>query len=117
MELHTNIISDPKLFPALSSNAVTEIEREVTYLMKGLDKLYTTSTTLTREQVGQSSSQADARVAKKVVGVKERVKKMKDKWHNDGKSVARKGLVVADAALGTEWTDLANKVSRSQASE
>lgn len=109
LELHTSILSDP--FKTFKESALTELERDFEYVLKGLDKLYTASTTLTREQVQKSSAQGNARVAKKVQGVRERNGRLKQRWHDQGKPIVRKQLDALEEALGTEYEDLKQKVS------
>ena len=111
MDLHASILNDEDKFTALKLNGKAELEREFEYLLKGLDKLYTSSTTLTREQVQKSSLQADGRVAQKVQGVKERVDRMKKAWHDMGHPIVKRAQNDLDAALGNEYVDLESKVS------
>lgn len=109
LELHTSILSDS--FKTFKKSALTELERDFEYVLQGLDKLYTTSTTLTREQVQKSSAQGDARIAKKVQGVRERNGRLKQRWHDQGKPIVRKQFDALQEALGTEYEDLKQKVS------
>jgi hypothetical protein len=111
LDLHASILTDDDKFTALKLNGKAELEREFEYLLKGLDKLYTSSTTLTREQVQMSSLQADGRVAKKVQDVKDRVDRMKKAWHDMGLPIVKRAQNDLDAALGNEYADLEAKVS------
>ena len=111
LDLNGGILSDDDKLTALKLNGRNEIEREFEYLLKGLDKLYTASTSLTREQVQKSSVQADVRVARKVKGVQERVDRMKQAWHDMGNPIVKQAQNDLDAALGTEYADLESKVS------
>lgn len=110
MKLHTSILSDDDKFPALKKNANSEIERDFEYILKGLDKLYTASTTLTREQVDKSASMGDARAAKKVKQVQDRADKVKGQWHEQGSPIVREAFDDLERALGTEYKDLQDKV-------
>ncbi|KAK8854512.1 hypothetical protein IAR55_003251 [Kwoniella newhampshirensis] len=97
----------------LATNMRTEIEREIEYVVKGLDKLYTTSTSLTQDQVKMSSEQSDARVKKVVDKVKERLDTKKSKVVDEAKAVVSKQSDALDKALGVEYRDLASKLSSS----
>lgn len=110
LELHTSILADQ--FKTFKQSALTELERDFEYVLKGLDKLYTTSTSLTRDQVQRSGAQGDARVARKVQGVRERLGRLKQRWHDQGKSIVQRQSDALQEALGTEYEDLKQKVSR-----
>nr|XP_031863847.1 uncharacterized protein CI109_000490 [Kwoniella shandongensis]KAA5530919.1 hypothetical protein CI109_000490 [Kwoniella shandongensis] len=97
----------------LASNLRSEIEREIEYVIKGLDKLYTSSPTLTQEQVRKSSEQADARVKNVVNKIKLRLDTKKTKTVEQIKSVVGAQSAALDKALGQEYKDLATKLSAS----
>ena len=84
--------------------------RDIDYILAGLDKLYTQSTSLTREQVDASSAKSEARLAKKVKDAKERGEKMKVKWSDQAKPFVREAMDSLGGVLGREWEDLKQKV-------
>lgn len=111
VQLHSDILSAQDQYIGLKGNAKLELEREFEYILKGLDKLYTSSSKLTREQVAKSAAQGEARVQKRMKGVKDRVELMKGKWFDAGKPIVRRAMDGVSQALGTEYADLAAKVS------
>lgn len=111
LKLHKDIISSDKIFPSLATSARDEMNRDIDYILGGLDKLYTTSTSLTGDQVKQSSEMADDRLAKKVVQIKERIEKKRVEWFDDGQPIVKEGSEAVDAALGREYKDLQSNVS------
>lgn len=110
VQLHSDILSAQDQYIGLKGNAKLELEREFEYILKGLDKLYTSSSKLTREQVAKSAAQGEARVQKRMKGVKDRVELMKGKWFDAGKPIVRRAMDGVSQALGTEYADLAAKV-------
>ena len=111
VSLNKGIISSDKQFPLLASNARAELERDMDYILKGLDKLYTASNTLTRDQVKQSSEMANDRLAKKVIQVKEKIEKQREDWTELGRSFIQQAVKAVDDALGPEWNALQSSVS------
>ena len=111
VQLHSDILSAQDQYIGLKGNAKLELEREFEYILKGLDKLYTSSSKLTREQVAKSAAQGGARVQKRMKGVKDRVELMKGKWFDAGKPIVRRAMDGVSQALGTEYADLTAKVS------
>ena len=105
------MLSDDDKFPLLALNAREEIQREIDYVLKGLDKLYFQSTSLTREQVKASSDKSEARVVKKVTAAKERAEKIKAKWADEGKPIVREAMDSVDAVLGKDWEALKEQMS------
>ena len=110
VELHTDIISSNQQFPLLAANARSELDRDVEYTLNGLDKLYSASTSLTRDQVKQSSELVDGRLAKKLVTIKERLDKKREEWHDLGTPILKYASAHLDTALGPEWLLLENQV-------
>jgi ElaB/YqjD/DUF883 family membrane-anchored ribosome-binding protein len=108
---HKDILSSPNQFPTLSTAARRELDAEFEYVLKGLDKLYTSSTTLTRDQVRDSGEAGEKRARKTLEKVKARVEKKRVDWFDAGKGVVKEGLDGVDKALGREWEELAEKVS------
>lgn len=111
LNLHTQILTDDDKFPSLKRNAQSEIERDFEYILKGLDKLYSASTSLTRDQVDQSAATGDARAARKVKQIQERAERMKVAWHDQGKPIVREAFDDLERALGTEYADLKEKMA------
>ncbi|WVQ79772.1 hypothetical protein IAT38_001872 [Cryptococcus sp. DSM 104549] len=108
-KLHNDVLKNQ--LPELYTNFRSEIEREIEYVARGLDKLYTGSTTLTRDQVKKSSEQADARVGRTVEKIKTRLDAKKKKVYEEGKPIVRAQFDLLDAAMGKEYQDLAMKMS------
>ena len=117
LAFNTKAVTHEDWFPKLKDNAVVEFQREVDYVNKGLDKLYTGSPKLTREQVAQSSAQAEARVLKKVNEMKARAEKVRTKWTGQTANVVQDTTKAVNKALGEDWATLADKVGRHLSSE
>lgn len=98
--------------PKLSQNARAELERDMDYVVKGLDKLFSNSPSLTKDQVKTAGDMAEARVGKTVQKVKERVERQKSVVYDNTKSVVQSQSVAVDRALGHEHADLGKKVSQ-----
>ncbi|ORX38222.1 hypothetical protein BD324DRAFT_649601 [Kockovaella imperatae] len=111
LDHHRSILSDSQKLPLLANNAREEISRDIDYILAGLDKLYTQSTSLTKEQVEASSKKSEDRLAKKVTTAKERGEKMKIKWNDEGKSFVKEAMDSLNALFGKEWEDLKLKMS------
>ena len=105
------MLSEDDKFPLLAQNAREEIQREIDYVLKGLDKLYSQSPSLSRDQVKASSDKSEERVAKKVATAKERAEKIKVKWSDEGKPMVREAMDSVDAVLGKEWEGLKDNMS------
>jgi predicted transcriptional regulator len=87
-------------------------------VLKGLDKLFTSSNSLTREQVSKAAQMAEGRVSKTVQRVKEMVDRQKNTVYEQGKPVVASQWAALDQALGKEHEDLAAKVgSRSDGAD
>ena len=110
LDYNTHILADEDKFPALMRTARSVYDREFEYITSGLDKLYTVSTTLTKEQIDKSSMQAETRVSKKVQQLKDRGQKLKNAWHEGSRPIIKRACDDLDAALGNEWADLRVKV-------
>ena len=110
VKLHTDTINSDQQFPLLAANARSELDRDVEYTLNGLDKLYTASTSLTRDQIKQSSEMVDDRLAKKLATIKERLDKKREEWHDLGSPILKDASADLDAALGPEWQILENQV-------
>lgn len=98
--------------PKLSQNARSELERDMDYVVKGLDKLYSNSPSLTKDQVKNAGDMAEARVGKTVQKVKERVEKQKTAAYDQTKSVVQSQSAAVEKALGHEHADLGKKVGQ-----
>ncbi|OCF57780.1 hypothetical protein L486_05245 [Kwoniella mangroviensis CBS 10435] len=98
--------------PILAQNMRSEIEREIDYILTGLDKLYTKSTSLTNEQVLKSSEQADARLKKTADKIKSRLDVQKGRLQDQAKGVAEVQKELIDRALGKEYKELAEQMGQ-----
>lgn len=94
-----------------------ELTKEVDYILSGLDKLYSESGALTREQVKQSGIMAEQRLSTKLATIKGRGGEVARVTKDQGKPAMRREMDAVDAVLGKEWTDLAMKVSCPTASD
>jgi hypothetical protein len=61
----------------MHDNNKAELAKDIDYVLGGLDKLYSSSTALTEQQVRMSGTQAEARVQKKYAAVRQRGKEVK----------------------------------------
>lgn len=52
-----------------------ELQRESEYVLKGLDKLFSSSTSLTKDQVSSAGGMAEGRMSSKAGKVRERIEK------------------------------------------
>lgn len=80
----------------LQQGSRAEIEQDINYVVTGLDKLYSKSTKLTREQVSKSSSQADSKIQSKATKVKSKLDGLKHDWHEAGRPIVRKAFQPLD---------------------
>lgn len=78
-----------------------------------MDKLYSESGALTRDQVKQSGVMAEKRLLTKLATVKGRGGEVARVTKDQGKPAMKREMDAVDAVLGKEWTDLAMKVSLS----
>jgi len=93
-----------------------EIEQDINYVVTGLDKLYSKSTVLKKDQVLKSSQQADAKVQSKVTKIKSKLASLKSDWFNLGKPIVQKAFQPLDALLAEKdvlveemaWVDKVN---------
>ncbi|WVW85264.1 hypothetical protein I302_107302 [Kwoniella bestiolae CBS 10118] len=97
--------------PAIAQNMRSEIEREIDYVLGGLDKLYTRSTSLTNEQVLKSSEQSDSRLKRTSDKIKARLDVQKGKIQDQSKGVAETQKELIDRALGKEYQELAEQMT------
>lgn len=97
--------------PEFATNMRAEIDREVEYVLRGLDKLYTQSTSLTRDQVKMSSDKSDSRVRKTVEKIQKRLDLKKGRVYDERKPVVKNQSDKLDAILGNDYQALAAKVS------
>ncbi|WVN86126.1 uncharacterized protein L203_101287 [Cryptococcus depauperatus CBS 7841] len=107
--LHTHVLSQQ--LPEFATNMRSEIEREIEYILKGLDKLYTQSTQLKKDQVKASSDTADARVRKTVDKIQQRLELKKGKVYNEEKLIVKKAMDRLDSLIGQGYQELAKKIS------
>jgi hypothetical protein len=61
----------------MHSTNKAELSKDIDYVLGGLDKLYSSSTALTEQQVRMSGTQAEQRVQKKYQAVRQRGKEVK----------------------------------------
>ncbi|KIR33531.1 hypothetical protein I352_04300 [Cryptococcus deuterogattii MMRL2647] len=99
--------------PEFATNMRAEIDREVEYVLRGLDKLYTQSTSLTRDQVKMSSDKSDSRVRKTVEKIQKRLDLKKGRVYDERKPVVKNQSDKLDAILGNDYQALAAKMSAS----
>ena len=97
--------------PQFATNMRSEIDREIEYVLKGLDKLYTQSTSLTRDQVTMSSGTSDNRVRKTVEKIQKRLDLLKGRVYDERKPIVKDQSDKLDAILGNDYQALAAKVS------
>ncbi|KAK4689631.1 hypothetical protein P7C73_g490, partial [Tremellales sp. Uapishka_1] len=97
--------------PQIATHARDTLEREISHVIGGLDKLYSKSTTLSRTQVGDSTKLSDERVAKKVAQAKEMLENRKKASYEIGKTVVRDAMDAEKAALGNEYVLLADRMA------
>ena len=109
MKLHSDIVSDK--VGLLANSARDEMNRDTDYVLKGLDKLFTSSSSLTKAQVGESSRMAEERVAKTAGKLKERIEKKRVDWRDQGTPIIKEASEGVDAALGKEYRELQVDVS------
>ncbi|WWC90386.1 uncharacterized protein L201_005320 [Kwoniella dendrophila CBS 6074] len=108
-EINDNFNSEQ--LPVLTTNLRSEIEREIDYIISGLDKLYTQSTSLTQEQVSKSSEQADLRIKRTTDKIKSRLDQQKQKVLDQKSKIVNRQNDLIDKSLGEEYEDLAKQMS------
>ncbi|OXG47517.1 hypothetical protein J010_04703 [Cryptococcus neoformans] len=99
--------------PQFATNVRSEIDREIEYVLKGLDKLYTQSTSLTKDQVKMSSDTSDNRVRKTVEKIQKRLDLLKGRVYDERKPIVKNQSDKLDAILGNDYQALAAKMSSS----
>lgn len=87
-----------------------ELDKEINYILSGMDKLYSESGALTRDQVKQSGAMAETRMQQKLAIIKGRGGEVPRVTKDQGKPALKREMDVVDAVLGKDWTDLAMKV-------
>ncbi|ODN73152.1 hypothetical protein L202_07719 [Cryptococcus amylolentus CBS 6039] len=97
--------------PEFATNMRSEVDKEIEYVLKGLDRLYTQSPTLTRDQVKDSSDKADERVGKSLDKIKARLDLVKNRVHGEAKPIVKGQFDVLDTLLGAEYVKLAEHMS------
>lgn len=102
-------MSDQTKFRQLADSAQSELQSEGDYILKGLDKLYSTSASLNRDQVKESSEVSDSRYAKRVSTVKERVDKKGSIWQDGANPIVLRAI---DDLHATAQGDLAKLESQ-----
>lgn len=107
--LHKDILATK--FPMLLQGSRAEIESDINYVVTGLDKLYSKSTVLTKDQVLKSSQQADTKVQTKVTKIKSKLASLKSDWFNQGKPIVQKAFQPLDA-VSAEKDVLAEEMAR-----
>jgi hypothetical protein len=73
-----------------------EIEQDINYVVTGLDKLYSKSPVLKKDQVVKSSQQADAKLQTKVTKIKARIATLKTDWFNLGRPIVQRAFQPLD---------------------
>jgi hypothetical protein len=96
----------------MTDNNRKELVKDVDYILGGMDRLYSESEALTRDQVAQSGKMADQRLSTKLATIKGRGGEVARVTRDQGKPALKREVDAVDAVLGKEWTDLAMKVSR-----
>ena len=112
--LHKDILNTK--FPMLLQGSRAEIEQDINYVVTGLDKLYSKSPVLKKDQVVKSSQQADAKLQTKVTKIKARIATLKTDWINLGRPIVQRAfqplddLVAEKDALAEEmaWVEDVN---------
>ncbi|WVR09310.1 hypothetical protein IAU60_006375 [Kwoniella sp. DSM 27419] len=107
-DLHDDFTSNQ--LPILAQNLRSELDREIEYITRGLDKLYTTSTSLTKDQVQKSGEQGDMRLKRTTEKIRIRLDSVKSRIHEDGKKVVAKHSEAIDQALGKEYEQLGEQM-------
>lgn len=96
----------------MSQIGVDNIDREGQRMVKGLDRLYTTSKSLTRGQVAESSQMADDKVGKQVAKAKDGISRLRKVVIEDPLQPHSKTAVTElEKLLGSEYEALGKKVS------
>lgn len=98
-------------FPHIQNTARDSLDREINRLLTGLDKLYTTSPTLTRDQVRESSEITDNKIHEKLESVRKSVETRRQGLYDEGKPVVREGMDALRKIMDNEGEDLKMKVS------
>ncbi|WWC63646.1 uncharacterized protein I303_106251 [Kwoniella dejecticola CBS 10117] len=96
--------------PVVLQNIRAEVEREIDYILSGLDKLYTKSTSLTAQQVAKSSEQADLRLKRTTDKIKLRLDTQRTRINEQSKVVVDRQAGLVDKALGAEYEELAQQI-------
>lgn len=94
----------------LQQGSRAEIEQDINYVVTGLDKLYSKSPVLKKDQVAKSSLQADTKVQSKVQKIKARLDTLKSEWFEQGRPIVRKAFTPLDQ-LVTEKDALAETMA------
>jgi hypothetical protein len=92
--LHKDILNTK--FPMLLQGSRAEIEQDINYVVTGLDKLYSKSPVLKKDQVVKSSQQADAKLQTKVTKIKARIATLKTDWFNLGRPIVQRAFQPLD---------------------
>ncbi|WVQ74157.1 hypothetical protein IAR50_003749 [Cryptococcus sp. DSM 104548] len=108
-EHHQGVVN--RVIPEFATNMRSEIDQEFEYILKGLDRLYTQSPSLTRDQVKASSEKADERAGKSLDKIRVRLGKVQDRVHGEGKPIVKGQFDVLDTLLGAEYVELADQMS------
>jgi hypothetical protein len=95
--LHKDILANK--FPMLLHGSRAEIEQDINYVVTGLDKLYSKSPVLKKDQVVKSSQQADVKLQTKVTKIKSRIATLKSDWFNLGKPIVQRAFQPLDDLL------------------
>ncbi len=108
VKLNTEWLSQS--FPQIEFSAKDSLDRDINHLLTGLDKLYTASTSLTPEQVRESSELTDGKIIQKLELIRKNIETRRNGLFESGKPVVREGMDALDKIINEDGEDLMMKV-------
>ena len=100
-----------QLLPEMASIGRENLDREMTRMVSGLDRLYTNSKSLTRGQVAESMEMSDKKVAAKFKQAQSGIQTRKNQLKDKVQPVVTSAQSELDKVLGAEYEALGKKVS------
>lgn len=105
------------VMPKLQEGGKGEIERDIEYILSGLDKLYSGSKTLTDDQIENAGNMALQRLQGKVVKAQDRGQKQKEFVMDSVKKAGQAASDEIEAELGKDFEELKTQASLHYRSE
>ncbi|KAL7422516.1 hypothetical protein Q5752_003164 [Cryptotrichosporon argae] len=96
--------------PKFVNHGRASLEREIDHVLAGLEKLYTGSKTLTRDQVKQSSEMTETKVAKLLHQARDTVESKRAALQNRAQPIVQRAKADVRNTLGTSFRALADRM-------